>query len=78
MEEAAQADRVVVIDEGEVMMDGTPKQIFSQVDTMKNLGLDVPQVTELVWRLRKSGIDLPADIITEDECVEALAELLKC
>lgn len=77
MDEAAQADRVVVIDGGEVMMDGTPKQIFSQVDTMKNLGLDVPQVTELVWRLRKSGYDLPRDIITEDECVEALAELLK-
>ncbi len=76
MEEAAQADRVVVIDGGEVMLDGTPKEIFSQVETMKNLGLDVPQVTELVWRLRKDGYDLPADIITEDECVEALAGLM--
>ncbi len=76
MEEAAQADRVVVIDGGEVMLDGTPKEIFSQVETMKNLGLDVPQVTELVWRLRKDGFDLPADIISEDECVEALAGLL--
>ncbi len=76
MEEAAQAKRVVVIDGGEVMLDGTPKEIFSQVETMKNLGLDVPQVTELVWRLRKDGYDLPADIITEDECVEALDRLL--
>lgn len=76
MEEAAQADRVVVIDGGEVLLDGTPKEIFSQVETMKNLGLDVPQVTELVWRLRKDGYDLPADIITEDECVNALSKLL--
>lgn len=77
MDEAAQADRIVVIDGGEVMLDGTPRSIFSQVETMKHLGLDVPQVTELVWRLRKSGVDLPADIITEEECVNALAELLK-
>ncbi len=77
MEEAAQADRVVVIDGGELLLDGTPKQIFSQVDTMKNLGLDVPQVTELVWRLRKQGVDLPQDIITEDECAEALERLLE-
>ena len=58
MDEAAQADRVVVIDEGEIMLEGTPKQIFSQVDTMKNLGLDVPQVTELCHRLRKAGCSL--------------------
>ena len=77
MDEAAQADRVVVIDEGEIMLEGTPKQIFSQVDTMKNLGLDVPQVTELCHRLRKAGYDLPADVITEEECVKALAQLLR-
>ena len=77
MEEAAQADRVVVIDSGEIMLDGTPKQIFSQVQTLRNLGLDVPQVTELSYELRKAGIDIPQDIITEDECVEALALLLK-
>ena len=75
MDEAAQADRVVVIDGGEIIMDGTPKQIFSQVKTMKNLGLDVPQVTELVYRLREKGFDLPQDIITEEECVKALAGL---
>ena len=76
MEEAAQAERVVVIDGGEVMLDGSPREIFSQVRTMKNLGLDVPQVTELVWRLREDGFDLPEDIITEEECVEAIAGLL--
>lgn len=77
MEEAAQADRIVVIDGGETLLDGTPKSVFSQVETMKNLGLDVPQVTELAHRLRKAGYDLPADIITEEECAEALAVLLK-
>ncbi|MBP3271055.1 MAG: energy-coupling factor transporter ATPase [Ruminococcus sp.] len=76
MEEAAQADRIVVIDGGETLLDGTPKSIFSQVETMKNIGLDVPQVTELCYRLRKAGYDLPGDIITEEECAQALFELL--
>ena len=77
MEEAAQSDRVVIIDGGEVLMSGTPRRIFSQVETMKNLGLDVPQVTELAWRLRKDGLDIPGDIITEEECVEALEKILR-
>ena len=76
MEEAVQADRVVVIDGGEIVLDNVPKKIFSQVKTLKNLGLDVPQVTELCWLLRNEGIDLPDDVITEDECVERLSELL--
>lgn len=77
MEEAAQADRVVVIDGGEVVMDNVPKKIFSQVEIMKNLGLDVPQVTELAWELKKEGIDISTEIISEDECVEALYKMLK-
>lgn len=77
MEEAAQADRIVVVDNGNVVMDDEPKKIFSQVERMKELGLDVPQVTELVYGLRKEGVELPQDIITEDECVEALLELFK-
>lgn len=78
MEEAAQADRIVVIDSGEIVLDNVPKAVFSQVQTMKNLGLDVPQVTELIWELKKAGYnDLSTEIITEDECVEALSELLK-
>ena len=76
MDEAAQAQRVVVIDEGEIMIDGRPKQIFSQVETMKNLGLDVPQATELAWRLRKAGFEMPKDILTEDECAKAISRLL--
>ncbi|MBR1752808.1 MAG: energy-coupling factor transporter ATPase [Ruminococcus sp.] len=76
MEEAAQADRVVVIDSGELIIDGAPKQVFSQVQTLRNLGLDVPQVTELAFELKKVGIDIPCDIITEEECADALYRLL--
>lgn len=77
MEEAAQAQRVVVIDSGEVIMDNVPKKIFSNVETMKNLGLDVPQVTELCWELKKAGYDISTEIIDEDECVQKLYEMLK-
>ncbi len=77
MEEAAQADRIVVIDGGEIVLDNVPKKVFSQVETMKHLGLDVPQVTELVWELKKEGWPLSTEIITEDECVQAIAEILK-
>lgn len=77
MEEAAQAQRVVVIDGGEVIMDNVPKKIFSNVETMKNLGLDVPQVTELCWELKKAGYDISTEIIHEDECVKKLYEMLK-
>lgn len=77
MEEAAQADRVVVIDGGEKIMDSVPKKVFSQVDVMRNLGLDVPQVTEIADFLQKQGYDISSEIITEDECVEALYGLLK-
>ena len=77
MEEAAQADRVVVIDGGEKMMDSVPKKVFSQVEVMRNLGLDVPQVTEIADFLKKQGYDISSEIITEDECVQALYELLK-
>jgi len=77
MEEAAQADRVVVIDGGEKIMDSVPKKVFSQVDVMRNLGLDVPQVTEIADFLQKQGYDISSEIITEDECVQALYRLLK-
>ncbi|MBR2263594.1 MAG: energy-coupling factor transporter ATPase [Firmicutes bacterium] len=75
MEEAARADRVIVIDHGEAVLEGTPKEVFAQVDRMKALGLDVPQMTELAYDLRKSGIDIPADITTVEEMVEALCRL---
>lgn len=77
MDEAVQADRVVVMDNGRIVLDDKPKKIFSQVQKLKALGLDVPQVTELVYTLNADGFDLDPEIITEDECVDALYELLK-
>ncbi|MCD7889710.1 MAG: energy-coupling factor transporter ATPase [Oscillospiraceae bacterium] len=77
MDEAARAKRVVVMDSGDIIMDDCPKKVFSQVEKLKSLGLDVPQVTELTHELIKCGINLPEDIIYEDECYDALYELLK-
>lgn len=77
MEEAAQANRVIVMDDGKVVLDDTPSEVFSHVQELKRLGLDVPQVTELAYRLRKAGCPVDAHMITESECVAALAELLQ-
>ena len=76
MDEAVQAERVVVVDSGKILRDGTPREVFTEVELLKSVGLDVPQVTELVYELRQAGIDLPQDILTEDECYQALKELL--
>jgi energy-coupling factor transport system ATP-binding protein len=76
MEEAAEADRVIVMDGGRVIMDGTPKEIFAEVGRLKSVGLDVPQVTELAHELRKNGVDIPGDVITEEECAEHIVKLL--
>lgn len=76
MDEAAQAKRVVVIDSGRIVMDDKPKMVFSQVEALCSLGLDVPQVTELTHELIKEGVNLPPDIIDENECYEALLKLL--
>ena len=72
MDEAVRADKVFVIDDGDLVMQGTPKEIFSQVETLQKYGLDVPQVTEVAYLLRKEGIDLPADILTIEEMVGAI------
>jgi len=77
MDEAVKADRVVVIDDGKILLDDTPKAVFSQVELLKSVGLDVPQVTELIYELKKEGIVLPDGILTEDECVNALTELFE-
>lgn len=77
MEEAAIADRVVVMNNGKIEMDDIPSKIFSQVEKIKKIGLDVPQVTELVFELKKQGIDLPPDIITIEECEKAILEKLQ-
>ena len=75
MDEAADCDRVIVMDKGEVVLDDIPSKVFSQVEKLKEIGLDVPQVTELAWELRKAGYDISPEIITEEECVEAIEKL---
>ena len=77
MDEAVKADRVIVMDDGRTVMDGTPKEVFLRVEELKKLGLDGPQVTELVWELKKSGLDIDSDVINEEECVNALMKLLE-
>lgn len=77
MDEAVKADRVVVMDGGRIAMDGTPKKVFRNVEKMKKLGLDVPQATELAYRLRKKGFKLPDDILDENECAEAILKILE-
>ncbi len=77
MDEAVKADRVVVMDGGRIAMDGTPKEVFKNVEKMKKLGLDVPQATELAYRLRKKGFKLPDDILDENECAEAILRILE-
>lgn len=72
MDEAGKADRVLVINEGKCVMLGTPREVFSDVSRIKSLGLDVPQVTELMYELNKSGFDFPTDILTVDEAIEHL------
>ena len=77
MEEAAQAGRVVVMNHGRVMMDGTPREVFSRVEEIKKIGLDVPQTTELMHSLKKSFPGLRDDVLTVDECVEALSAAIE-
>lgn len=75
MEEVVAADRVIVMDAGKIVMDGTPKEIFSQVERLKAYRLDVPQVTELAYELKQKGVDLPEGILTREELMEHLLPL---
>ena len=77
MDEAAQADRLVVMTKGKVVADGTPKEVFKDVEGLKAVGLTVPETTELMWQLRKEGLDVPLDALSDEECAQALYELLK-
>jgi len=77
MEEAALADRVVVMDEGMIVMDGTPQEVFAQGDRLTELGLDVPQPTALCAALRAQGIDLPDGVLTPEECAQELLKRMK-
>ena len=71
MEEVIDADRVIVMDDGAIVMDGTPREVFSQVEKLKEYRLDVPQATELAYELKKAGVDLPDGILSQEEFVEA-------
>lgn len=75
MDEAALGDRIVVVDDGKIIMEGTPRNIFSQVEKMKNIGLDVPQVTELAYELANEGINISTEILNVDEMVSAICQL---
>ena len=77
MDEAVQAGRVVVMDEGNILTQGSPREVFSQVELLKQHHLDVPQATELAYRLRACGCKLPDGILNEEECVGALYALLR-
>ena len=77
MDEAVQADRVLVIDEGHVIMDDRPREVFANVQMLKSVGLDVPQATELCHELRGEGLDLPRDVLNVEECILALSRLLE-
>ena len=77
MEEAALADRIVVLNEGKLLLDGTPEEVFEQEDVLQSCGLAVPQCTELVHRLREKGIELNGSCVSPEQCVEMIAQSLK-
>lgn len=77
MDEASTADRVIVIEKGMVVLDGKPRKVFTNVEAVKNLGLDVPQVTELFYELNKSGIDISYDILTVEEAYNEILNYKK-
>ena len=77
MEEAVHADRIIVMDDGRIVMDGKPREIFSRVKELKSHGLDVPQATELAWELKEAGMPLGDGILSRRELVEQLVPLLK-
>ena len=76
MDEAAKADRVVVMHKGSVAADGTPEEVFSQVELLHNIGLAAPESVELCWELNKQGFDLPLDKLEPEKCAQTLANLL--
>ena len=75
MEEAVDADRVIVMEKGKKILEGTPRQVFSKIDMLKNIGLDVPYMTELSKELNKEGLNIDSDILTVDEMVIKLCQL---
>ena len=76
MNEAEEADRVIVMDDGRIALDGTPKKVFTQVEPLRTMGLTVPDTVDLLDRLRKDGLDVPLDALTVDECAAAITAAL--
>ncbi|MBQ7669217.1 MAG: energy-coupling factor transporter ATPase [Clostridia bacterium] len=76
MNEASEADRVIVMENGGIIMDGTPREIFCRAEELWEAGLDVPQTTEFLWRLRDAGLDVPLDVFDPDECAAVIKEAL--
>ena len=77
MDEAAQADRLVVMAKGRVVADGAPKAVFSRVEELRKVGLTVPQTVQLLWELRQAGYNVPLDALSDEECAQALYQLLQ-
>ena len=77
MDEAAQADRLIVMAKGRVVADGAPKAVFSRVEELRKVGLTVPQTTQLLWELRQAGYNVPLDALSDEECAQALYQLLQ-
>ena len=77
MEEAALASRVIVMNDGHILIDGTPKDVFSKVNILHKYGLSVPQSTEFMYKLRMRGLSLPLGIIDEDECINEITKILR-
>ena len=77
MDEAAQADRLIVMSKGRIVADGAPNAVFSDVEGLKAVGLTVPETVELCWQLRQDGLDLPLDALSDEACAQALFQLLQ-
>ncbi len=77
MDEAALADRLVVMAKGKIVADGTPKEVFQNVEQLRDIGLTVPEPVALMWELRQAGLDVPLDVLSDEECAQALFECLQ-
>ncbi len=77
MEEATKADRVIVIDDGKIILDGTPREVFSHFELLHSIGLEAPQGTELLYLLKKEGLDISTDALSPDECADIILNYLK-
>ena len=77
MEEAAKADRVAVINDGRLVLDGAPREVFSKIDFLHSIGLESPQCTELIHALKNDGIDVNVDVLDVEECVDAICTYIE-